>query len=116
MRYDFKKEWEKTRDQLAKFSKEAVEIAKKKEKELVEFSRKSKLHVDSTAISLKKEHLYYLIGKEYANAKVSAQPTPKLTKLMNELKKADKEQRVLRRKIESVKKWKRQDTIYWPDG
>jgi len=52
--YDFKKEWEKTRDQLTKFSKEAVAVAKKGEKELVKFSRQSKLHVDATSISLKK--------------------------------------------------------------
>ena len=102
--YDFKKEWEKTRNQLAKFSKEAVKVAKKGEKELVEFSRKGKLHVDTTAISLKKEHLYYLIGKEYAKDKASAQPTAKLTKLLNELKKADREQRVLKRKIGTAKK------------
>ena len=76
----------------------------KGEKELVEFSRKSKLHVDTTAISLKKEHLYYLIGKEYAKENAPAQPTAKLTKLLNELKKADREQRVLKRKIKTVKK------------
>lgn len=102
--YDFKKEWEKTRNQLTKFSKEAVEMAKKGEKELVKFSRKSKLHVDATAISLKKEHLYYLIGKEYTKAKVPAQPTAKLTKLLNELKKAERQQRALQRKIEKAKK------------
>ncbi|MCK5014448.1 MAG: hypothetical protein KAS66_11570 [Candidatus Omnitrophica bacterium] len=102
--YDFKKEWEKTRNQLTKFSKEAVKMAKKGEKELVEFSRKSKLHVDTTAISLKKEHLYYLLGKEYAKEKAPEQPTPKLTKLLNELKKADKEQRMLRRKLKPAKK------------
>jgi len=44
--YDFKKEWEKTRAQLVKFSKEAVNVAKKGEKELVAFSRKSKLQID----------------------------------------------------------------------
>ncbi len=102
--YDFKKEWEKTRSQLAKFSKEAAKVAKKGEKELIEFSKKSKLHVDSTAISLKKEHLYYLIGKEYTKENAPAQPTAKLTKLMNELKKADKEQRALGRKLKAKKK------------
>jgi len=102
--YDFKKEWEKTRDQLAKFSKEAVEVAKKGEKELVEFSRRSKLHVDATSISLKKEHLYYLIGKEYAGTQGAEKPTAKLTKLLKELDKADKEQRVLKRKLKLKKK------------
>jgi hypothetical protein len=79
-------------------------MAKKGEKELIKFSRKSKLHVDSTAINLKKEHLYYLIGKEYSSQGASQQPTAKLTKLIAELKKADKEQRSLKRKINTAKK------------
>ncbi len=102
--YDFKKEWEKTRIQLAKFNKEAVRVAKKGEKELIALSRKSKLHIDATAIRLKKEHLYYLIGKEYAKENVPTQATAKLTKLMNELKKADKDQQALNRKLKAKKK------------
>lgn len=102
--YDFKKEWERTRQQLTKFSKEAMEVAKKGEKELVAFSKNSKLHIDSTAISLKKEHLYYLIGKEYAKESAPAQPTPVLTKLLNELKKADKQQKALNRKLNAKRK------------
>lgn len=105
--YDFKKEWEKTRAQLNKFSKEAVKMAKQGEKELIEFSRKSKLHVDSTALSLKKEHLYYLIGKEYANAQAPAEPTAKLTKLLADLKKADHQQQVLKRRIGTKTKTKK---------
>jgi hypothetical protein len=104
MQYDFKKEWEKTRDQLAKFSKEAAKVAKKGEQELVKFSRRSKLHIDATAISLKKEHLYYLIGKEYTKENTPAEPTPKLAKLINELKKADKEQQTLNRKLKEKEK------------
>jgi len=102
--YDFKKEWEKTRDQLAKFSKEAVKVAKKGEKELVSFSKKSKLHIDATAISLKKEHLYYLIGKEYIKEGAPAEPMAKLAKLIAEIKKADKDQQVLNRKLKAKKK------------
>lgn len=102
--YDFKKEWEKTRAQLAKFSKEAVEVAKKGEKELVKFSHRSKMHMDATAIGLRKEHLYYLIGKEYANLKNPVEPSPKLNKLIAELKNADKEQRALRRELKAATK------------
>jgi len=104
--YDFKKEWEKTRNQLVKFSKEAVETAKRGEKELVEFSRRSKLHVDATAISLKREQLYYLIGKEYANGQSAEKPTSKLAKLVKELKVAEKEQKALNRKLKSKSKSK----------
>ena len=97
--YDFKKEWEKTRSQLAKFSKEAMIVAKKGEQELVKFSRKSKLHVDATAFSLRKEKLYYLIGKEYASAKEPEKSTPKLKKLVAELNKVNKDQQALQRKL-----------------
>lgn len=103
-KFDFKKEWERTREQLVKFSNEAMKMAKKGEKELVEFSRKSKLHVDTTAISLKKEHLYYLIGKEYVSEKSSGQASAKLTKLLSELNKAEKEQQALKQKIKAAKK------------
>ena len=104
VQYDFKKEWEKTRTQLAKFSKEAIKIAKKGEKEFIKFSRKSRLHVGATSVSLKKEQLYYLIGKEYARAKEPEKSTLKLTKLMNELNKADRKQSILKQKLKSVKK------------
>ena|SRR3989338_3929003 len=102
--YDFKKEWERTRTELTKFSKEAIKVAKKGEKELVAFSKRGKLHVDSTALSLRKEKLYYLIGKEYVQAENHEQTTPKLQKLLNELSQADKKQQALKRKLNTVKK------------
>jgi len=102
--YDFKKEWEKTRTQLTKFSKEAAKVAKKGENELIKFSRQSKLHVDATAISLKKEKLYYMIGKEYMQCTDLEKETPKLTKLVTELKKANKAQSALKRKLKAPKK------------
>ena len=108
--YDFKKEWEKTRGKLAQFSKEAMTLAKKGEKELVDFSRKGKLHVDATAVSLKKEKLYYLIGREYANNKTPEAPTQNMIKLLDELNKANKEQTSLNRKINSTKKKARKKT------
>jgi hypothetical protein len=102
--YDFKKEWEKTRAQLTKFSAEAAKVAKKGEVELIKFSRLSKMHVDATAISLKKEKLYYMIGKEYMQAKDLEGESPKLAKLVTELKKANQEQSALKRKLKTVKK------------
>jgi len=104
MPYDFKKEWEKTKKQLVKFGKEASEVAKKGEKELLEFSRKGKLHVDSTAITLKKEHLYYQIGKEYVKIKDPGLQPAKLKKLMGELQKADRQQRQLKSKLKPSRK------------
>ena len=104
--HDFKRDWEKTKNQLAKFSKEAARVAKKGEQELIKFSRQSKMHVDSTAISLKKEKLYYMIGKEYMQSKDLEKETPKLVKLVTELNKANKEQSALKRKLKAPKKQK----------
>jgi len=101
--YDFKKEWEKTRSQLAKISKEAVKVAKKGEKELVKFSRQSKLHMDATTLGLRREKLYYEIGKEYAHAKDPQAVSSKLAKLLTELRKTNKRQSALKRKIGSKK-------------
>ena len=96
---DYKKEWERTKKQLVVFSKEMAELAKKGEKEFVKFSKRSKLHIDSTAIGLKKEHLYYQIGKEYVVSNTPAEPTPKLKKLIDEVRKSDKQQKELKTKL-----------------
>ena|SRR3989338_1973583 len=100
---DFKKDWEKARQQLNQFSKEALVLAKKGEKEFIKFSHRGKLHLDSTAIDLKREQLYYLIGKEYVKAKAPAQPTATLTKLFDELEKIDQEQKAVRNELKTVK-------------
>ena len=97
--FDFKKEWGRTKDQLIQFSRKAAKVAKKGEEELIKFSRQSKLHFDSTAATLKKEHLYHLIGKEYAGLKNPAKPSASLKKLVEELRTIEKEQRVIHRKI-----------------
>lgn len=98
-RNDLKSEWKKRREQLSKLSKEALSIAKRGEKELLELSRKTKIHVDATALTLKKEHLYYLIGKEYAGIQGTDKSTAKLTKLVGELAKANKLQMALKRRL-----------------
>ena len=101
--FDMKKEWEKTKGQLIKFSKEALEVAKKGEEELVKFSKKSKLHIDSTAINLRKEKLYYLIGKEYVHSISAGKESSKVKKLLADLKAAEKEQKSLKIKISKSK-------------
>ncbi|MCA9398215.1 MAG: hypothetical protein KC618_00585 [Candidatus Omnitrophica bacterium] len=96
---DFKKEWEKTKKKLIEFSKEASEIAKKGEKEIAKITQQSKLHLDSTAINLKKEKLYYQIGKEYVKSRNPAKPTAKLQNFVEDVKKLEREQKSLKRKI-----------------
>ena len=101
--HDFKKDWEKARQQLNQFSKDALVLAKKGEKEFIKFSHRGKLRLDSTAIDLKREQLYYLIGKEYVKAKEPAQPTTAMAKLLDEIERIDKEQKAVRSELKSVK-------------
>jgi len=101
--YNFKKEWEITKKKLIQFSKEAAQVAHKGEKELLKFSRKGKLHVDSTAFHLKKEHLYYLIGKEYVKQKSLSKPTVALKKLVENYRKIHRQQLSLNKKIKDSK-------------
>ena len=100
--HDYKKEWEKTKIQIVKFSKEALEIAKKGEKEMVKLSKKSKLFMDSKALGLKKEKLYYLIGKEYVKSGKDEKPSAKMKKLLGEIKAAEKVQKSLKIKIKKT--------------
>ena len=98
--FDLKKEWEKTKIQLQKFSQEAAVLAKKGEKELIEFSRKGKLHLDSTAIGLKIEHLYYMIGKEYVkNRRSPESSSAQLDKLIKEITRLEKDHKLLQGKM-----------------
>ncbi len=101
--HDFKKDWERTKKQLNQFGKEALVLAKKGEQEFVKFSHRGKLHLDSTTIDLKREQLYYLIGKEYVKASAPAQPTAVLTKLLDEVARLDKEQKVVRGELKNIK-------------
>lgn len=98
---EFKSEWEKARKQLLKFSKEAEVIAKKGEKELVKIYNTGKLHIDSTAVGLRKEKLFYQIGKEYVKTRKSKKESASLKKMLEELNKIDKEQRNLKTKLKS---------------
>ena len=103
-RKDFKKEWPKIKKQLLDFSQQAVEMAKKGEKEFIRLSERGKLHINSTALTLKKEHLYHLIGQEYVKAKCPAAPTAKLKQLIEEIEKIEKDRRTLDRQIKVAPK------------
>ena len=101
--YDFKGEWEKTRERLTKFSKDALEVAKKGEKELVKFSRLGKLQVDAPAVGLKSDQLYYLAGRAHVQASTPEKPTPAIAKLLDELKAVEGQQKAIRTKLKNVK-------------
>ena len=98
-KYDVKTEWEKTKEQLLKFGKEASVLVKKGEVELVKLTKQSKIHLDATTASLKKEKLYYQIGKEYVKLKDPTAPSPFLKQLLDEYKSVDQEQKSLQTKL-----------------
>ena len=83
---------EKAKQQWKKFSKEAIEWAKKSEEEIMKLSSRGKLHVDMTAAGLKLERLCYLIGKEYVSTAGSGKRTAKLTQLLGQYKSFAREQ------------------------
>jgi len=79
---DFKKEWPRLKKELARVSKEALVLAKKGEKHLVALSKQGKKQMDITTLTLRREHLYHLIGKEYVFSKFAeVQSTKKDTPL-----------------------------------
>ena len=102
--YNLREEFEKTKTQLNKFSQQISKMAKKGEAEFVKLSRRSKLHMDSTTLTLKKEHLYYLIGREYSKLKDKSIPSAALKEFLSELESTDKEQRALQKKLKEAPK------------
>ncbi len=99
-KHDFKKDWEVAKKQLIKFSQEAANLAKKGEKEFIKLSQKSKVGVEVTKANIRKEQLYYLIGKEYSLTRGSRARSVKMKKLLEEFDK------VTVKKVKVVKKVK----------
>lgn len=96
--YDFKKEWPRIKKELARVSKEAVDLAKKGEKELVKLSKQGKQQLDVAVLNLKKKHLFHKIGEEYVKAQFAEAHTPQLKKLTEELSKIDKSIEIIKKK------------------
>ena len=99
---DFHKEWEKAKKALTVFSQQALKVGKEWEKDVERFSKQSLLHIDQTAASLKKEHLFYLIGKEYIRTRNTSKGSAKLRGLLNEFKNLDKKQRLISRHLQDT--------------
>ena len=102
-KYNFKKEWPKVQKQLNEFSAEAMKVLKKGEKEIIRLSEEGKVRLDATASGLKKEHLLYLIGKEFVRSGPKTVKSAKLRKLLAELKNLEAQLKVLSRKIKATK-------------
>ena len=103
LQQDVKKNWPKAKKQIEKFGKEAMIVAEKGKKELIRLSQESKLRLDFTSFELKKERLFYLIGKEFVQENCPGRQSEKLTKLIGDLNKVNEEQQSLKEKIERSK-------------
>ena len=89
---DLKKIWGETKKEFSKLSKDAVILLKKGEKEAVRFSEKGKLNFENTLLKLKKEQIYYTLGKEAVKAYKKNQPdSATLRRLMGQLDAIDKQ-------------------------
>lgn len=99
--YDFKQEWPKIKKQLGKLSQEAIQIAKKGEDQLLKLSHKGKMHVDSAALALKKEHLYHLVGKAYVQNQCGCPKSTKMQKLIAEVQQIERDIKSIRKRIKS---------------
>lgn len=97
-----KKDLEKIQKSLQQIKMDLVKIAQKGEKELKKVSRKGLLQIDSATLNFKKEHLYFLIGKEYAALKNPPMLTSKLQDLFKELNQLNLDHKEISRKIKVV--------------
>ncbi len=97
--YDVKQEWEKTKKQLVRFGHEVGELVRKGEDEIIALSQKSKIQIEATTTSLKREKLYYHIGKEFVALSDCTKPSPALKKLLEEYRKLEREQKALNTKL-----------------
>ena len=100
---DLKNDWPKIKKQLLDVSQQAMELVKKGEEEVVKLTKKGKLQVDLASCSLKREQLYYQIGKEFVKAKYPGSHTEKMNTLISELTAVEKEEKALHKRIKAEK-------------
>jgi len=98
-KYDFKKEWPKTKKKLMALSQDALDLVKKSEEKLVHLSKEGKLRIDAGTLGLKKEQVLYLVGKEYMKSKCPGDKSAKMKKLISELNSTERKIKVLNVKI-----------------
>ena len=89
---DFEKIWRDTKVQVFKFSKETLDLLKKGEKEVVKASGKAKINFEIMLSKLKREQLFYIIGKEsFKSSKKKRGSGARVAKLVKEVKEIEKQ-------------------------
>src|SRR5437867_11181099 len=103
LQQDLKKNWPKAKKQIEKLGKEALIVAEKGKKELIRFSHESKIRLDITSLELKKERLFYLIGKEFVKEHCPGNNSETLAKFIQELETVSQQQKSLQTEMEKKK-------------
>lgn len=84
--------WARTKKDLDKALEETTSLIKKGEQHLKEMSEKSKERLELMSLKLKRENLYYKLGKAVASTSKSKWlENKKIEKLVNEIKKINRE-------------------------
>jgi vacuolar-type H+-ATPase subunit H len=92
---DFNKIWQETKEQLVQLSKDTTDFLKRGEEEISKVSGQAKKNFENMVLKLKKEQLFYFVGKEaYKLLKNKRVPKASLKKLIEEVKNIDKQIRI----------------------
>lgn len=88
--------------ELERIGTEAQKMAQEGERELKYFIHQSKLQIDKGTIALKKEHIFYLIGKQYVKDGAPAVPGAELKDLLDRLIKLEEKEQGVATEIKST--------------
>ena len=86
---NFRQDWENVRLKASQIATTTAHLARRGEKSLRKLSLKGKWHLDITAIQLQKDHLYYLVGKEFLKSR-KKKTSATLDKYVREYQRIDK--------------------------
>ena len=102
---DMSKILEQVKVNFHKLSKDAGKMAKQGEKELVKASSIGKVQLEIMSLNMKKEKLYYEIGKAIATTRSASKDLAKvLTPFMKKLRVIETDVRKLKQEISDIKK------------
>lgn len=95
--------WKRTRKDLDTVISEASKLIKKGEKEVKEISEKSRLKLEIMNLKLKREKLYYTLGKSVAGTSPSKwSQSKKIEKVLSDIKKLNREIAKKEKQIKSI--------------
>ena len=100
---DFQKVWEDAKEEALRLSKDIGLWVKKGEKEIVKLSGQAKVNYEIMRLKVNKEQLLHSIGKGYYASQIGKKTSIKLDKLVDNIKKIDKQISVNKRLLKKKK-------------